>query len=134
MNNLSENKVILTDEQYKSVQSDLVMWHIDLVFKLTFVALVIFLLTYAKLFFSVGGGFGVANGVVLLALSLCAIRVITSTHKVQAERQNSLDRVFLGEVNDWRFLFLEIFPGKSIRLARREVRRYRRQKKLQKRT
>lgn len=56
MNNLSENKVILTDEQYKSVQSDLVMWHIDLVLKLTFVALVIFLLTYAKLFFSVGGG------------------------------------------------------------------------------
>ena len=39
MNDLSENKVVLTDEKYQSVRSDLATWYIFLVIKLVLIAL-----------------------------------------------------------------------------------------------
>ena len=126
MNNLSDNKVILTDEKYKSVRRDLVTWYICLVIKLALIALCIFLVTRAKWFFSVWGLLGGAIG---LILSFVSFGVLSMVHELQTTSQNSVDKDYLSEGNDWRFL--EIFPGKGIRLAQREMRRYRRQKKLQ---
>ncbi len=142
MDNLFENKVILTDEEYKSVRSDLAIWYICLVVKLALIALLILWFTHLewilfpeKWFVSIVP-FNNITSYCLIFLGLIIVPyvllvAISMVHDLQTTAQNSLDTDFLGFGKDaWHIL--EIFPGKSMRLAHREVRRYRRQKRLQK--
>ena len=92
MNNLSDNKVILTDEKYKSVRRDLVTWYTCLVIKLALIALCIFLVTRAKWFFSVWGLLGGAIG---LILSFVSFGVLSMVHELQTTSQNSVDKDYL---------------------------------------
>ena len=142
MKNVSENKVILTDEKYKSVRSDVVTWYIGLVVKSASIALLIFVLRRLQWFlipalwllrrfdsailYFIMALMGFA---VCLIIGFVLLVILNIAHELQITSQCSLDGDFLGEGEDWHFL--EIFPGKAIRLAQREIRCYRRQKKLQ---
>ncbi|MBQ9812552.1 MAG: hypothetical protein IJM54_04480 [Thermoguttaceae bacterium] len=146
MNNLSENKVILTDEKYKSVRSNVVTWHICLVVKLALTVLTIFEFTHLELFvfnpfkwfFSAAilvdnlfcamvlAILALAAGFVLLYVQPVALYIV---HDLQMQLERRVNSIFLDGLN--HVDFLGIFPGKGIRLAQREVHRYRRQKKLQ---
>ena len=150
MKNISENKVILTDEKYKSVRSDVVIWYIGLVVKSASIALLIFVLRRLQWFFIPADWFvhrfalrfdsailffivvlmcGAVCLAVCLIIGFVLLVILNIAHELQITSQCSLDGDFLGEGEDWHFL--EIFPGKAIRLAHREMRRYRRQKRLQ---
>ena len=148
MKNISENQVIVTDEEYKNVRSDLVTWYICLVVKLALIAILILefmrvkwvilplkwlasIVPHNNITFFCFVILGLICGVIGFILPFGFLVAISMVHELQTTTQNSLDTDFLGFGKDaWHIL--EIFPGKSMRLAHREVRRYRRQKKLQK--
>ncbi|MBQ9812198.1 MAG: hypothetical protein IJM54_02695 [Thermoguttaceae bacterium] len=131
-NKVYENKVITTDEDYIIIRRCLLIWYLLLVVKMIlFVALILIIyrmFLYTSLSFICHKLLGWGN---LLGLGYWFLMVIDLGFmgvvlELQAEPEEIIDCYFF----EHRLVhWLQLFPGKGMRLAHQEIHRYRCHKK-----
>ena len=129
MDNLSENKVVKTEEDYKSVHGDLVIWRIALAGEfITLGLLMLMAVTIHKTSSWSSSGtivFLIEAGWFLVMFILG--NITSMLHEVQSSTRRDIDDKFDSENVDYHLN--GIVTSRGVRLAKRELRRYRRYKK-----
>ena len=124
-NKVSKNRVITTDELYDLMRGCLLRWYLLLVVKVI-LSMVLILIIYRM--WPLHNSPHFLGFVCFVAtIELGALSVV---HELQSEPEQTIDSYFFGHGN-MPVHWLQLFPGEGMRLAHREVRRYRRQKRLQ---
>ncbi len=127
-NKVSKNRVITTDERYELIRGCLLRWYLLLVTK------VILLIASIWMIYTMWPLHNAPNflGFIFFLCFVVAIELgaLSVVHLLQGEPEQTIDSYFFGHGN-MPVHWLQLFPGKGMRLAHREVRRYRRQKRLQ---
>ena len=121
-NKVYENKVIKTDEDYDNIRGCLLKWYLLLVVKV--ILLIALILIISKML--TPSIFKSIQFVGYWLLMVIVLNLLSAIHELQSEPEQIIDSYFFERhLVHW----LQLFPGKGMRLAHQEVRRYRCHKK-----
>ena len=134
-NNVSKNRVITTDKLYDLIRGCLLRWYLLLVAKMILFIALLLIIYRMFLYISISFmspkllGLGNLSGLGYWFLMVIVLNALSAIHELQSEPEHIIDSYYF---EYFPVHWLQLFPGKGMRLAHREVRRYRRQKKLRK--